>query len=82
MQLYRDGTSPTNKAPEGSFTGDVYYRRLFPARSAEPVGRCDCHLRARLTQPDRADRTLVARRRDRCYAWMLDEQYIKPTPGA
>lgn len=38
MQLDRNGTLPTNKAPEANFTGDVYisgyFRRAAPSRLA------------------------------------------------
>lgn len=36
MKIYRNDTSPTNKAPEETFTGDVYishyFRRTAPSR--------------------------------------------------
>lgn len=36
MEIYRDGTSPTNRAPEATFTGDVriggYFQRAAPSR--------------------------------------------------
>lgn len=38
MQIDRDGATPTTKAPEGNFTGDVrigsYFRRAAPSRLA------------------------------------------------
>lgn len=38
MQLYRSGSGPTTKAPEETFTGDVYitgyFRRAAPSRLA------------------------------------------------
>lgn len=38
MQLYRNGSLPTNKAPENNFTGDVYisgyFQRTAPSRLA------------------------------------------------
>lgn len=38
MQIYRNGSSPTSRAPEATFTGDVqiggYFRRGAPSRLA------------------------------------------------
>lgn len=41
MQLYRNGSGPTNRAPESTFTGEVfisgYFRREAPSRLAGAV---------------------------------------------